>query len=529
MKNIQQTSQVLAYLIIPFIILVSCSEEMGEDAGLTENDKQAINTNFENLETFSQPAENPTPEEVDTSQPERDQKDNTLECYTTTFKASPGFDQMLALDPTTDVIFPGALLQGSSIPTGEYIPIVSDRAPITLSASLTNINGSPVVTVTDPSLSTVREGVKSILDQEITGSTAAKLNFEISQVYSEQHLSVALGANYRSAGQDVSSSFNFAQSAYKNKFVIKYLQIYYTIDVDPPKEPSDFFNSMTVLEELNGTLPVYVSSVFYGRMVLYTVESNYEFTEINAAFSASFTSGGGTIDANYSEIISNSTIKALVIGGSGKDAAKSIDGPGEVYDYIANGGEYSKDSPGAPISYKLRFLTKGTPVARVVMATEYNIRQCDLAYPIFNIKLNKIKLADSNDAGGNTDLYGYVGGRLSLDGTWVKNGNDVLDVYWGRNEGSPLNFKGTHQVNDEINIEVYKPDYEKDYIQLYGKLYDKDFLEDDYLGNRTFEVKLRNLQLNQPYLVNNKDEPKLIFDEQSGQKVEVYFSITRIK
>ncbi len=515
-------------IICCLFLLLSCSD--GDVAGplISPEEAQEFNTMVDDLETFSQPEEKSEPEEVDTSNPARDDVDESLECTTITYQAAPGFDQMLAIDPTTDVIYPGALLQGTSIPTGEYIPIVSDRAPITLSASLTNISGSPVVTVEDPKLSTVREGVKSILDQEITGATPAEINFEVSQVYSEEHLSLALGANYEGATKQVSASFNFAQSTYSNKFVIKYLQVYYTIDVDAPDEPSDFFRTLPALANLGGTLPVYIASVAYGRMVIYTVESNYQFTDIDAAFRASFASGDGSIDASYSEIISSSSIKALVIGGSGADAAQAINGPQEVYNYITNGGDYSKDSPGAPLSYKLRFLTPGTPVARVVLSTEYNVRQCDLAYPVFRILLNNIKLEDSNDGDGNTDLFGYVGGRLSYNGSWVRRNDDVMDVYWGRSESSALNFRGTHTVNDRIDIEVYRPDYDEDYIQLYGRLTDKDVFEDDFLGSRTFEVKLSDLQINVPYLVSG-DEPRLIFDEQTGQRVVANFSIVRTR
>lgn len=75
-----------------------------------------------------------------------------------------------------------------------------------------------MVTVQDPKLSTVREEIKTILDQEVTGATPARINFEIKQVYSSKQLNVAIGANYRSAGVSVSGTFDFNQSTFKPEF-----------------------------------------------------------------------------------------------------------------------------------------------------------------------------------------------------------------------------------------------------------------------------------------------------------------------
>jgi thiol-activated cytolysin len=460
-------------LLLAFIILSAC----GKDTEEANSFDETVNA----LDTFEQEAELSSPEVIEQSDPELDESTG-VECYTTTYNAAPGFDELLALDPTSDVIYPGAMLEGNSIPTGEYIPINTDRAPITLSISLQNLSGSPVVEIEDPKLSTVRTGIKSILDQDVVSATPAKINYEIKKVYSEQHLNIALGANYRSAGNSVSGSFNFSNSEYKNRFVLKYLQVYYTIDMDSPEKPSDLFNNIPDVSDLGATAPVYVSSISYGRMVLYTIETNRSETEINAAFNASFNSGGGSLDADYQKTIDESNIKALVIGGSGAAASQTIQGPGEVYNFIAEGGDYSKDSPGAPLSYKLRFVKQGTPVARVVLSTEYQIRNCEFVSHRYYVEINSIECKDCKEV-GKPELYGTIS---------AVDMNNKQIVKWSKTKDNAVKVENDKYTISGVNgtVDLYKPNQTDDYIKLSAELFEKDAFSDDDFGKKTLKVKL---------------------------------------
>ncbi len=508
------TKPALYLPLFAFVLLsFSCNKE--ENEGPSTEDTTTFNIAINNLSPFAQPEVVPEPVELGTSGGARDDANPALECYTTTYKVAPGFDEMLALDPTTDVIYPGAMLLGASIPTGEYIPVIADRTPITLSISLQNLSGSPVVEVEDPKLSTVRESIKSILDQEVTSATPAKLNFEISEVYSEQHLRVALGANYRSAGNSVSAAFNFSQSTYSNRFLIKYIQTYYTIDMDPPAGPSDLFRSLPEISTFGSASPVYVASMAYGRMVLYTVETNRSFTDVNAAFNAAFAAGEGSIDTEYQQTINSSNIKAVVIGGSAASAAQIVNGPTEVYNYIAEGGNYSKESPGAPLSYKLRYLKAGTPVASVVLSSEYAVRTCDLAYPKFRIRITSLKCNDCPEV-GDPEIYGRITGRAYVNGSatgakaeWSRSRDDAWEIHEGQEYGLSIT----------ADPELYRPDYATDYIKVDGWLKERDAGDDDDLGADSFIINLKDLQLNAPYY------GLLTF---SGN-VDVEFSLERVR
>lgn len=517
----------VSFLSIALVAFNACSKD---DTG-TNPDKpnfsteEALSFNSEvaKLSGFSQPEELVSPIEIDQSGSERDTDDRTLECFTKTFKASPGYDEMISLDPTTDVIFPGALLKGESIPTGEYIAITANRAPITISASLTNISGSPVVEISDPKLSTVREGIKEILDQEVTGGTPARISFELKQVYSEQQLSAAIGVNYRSTGQSVSSNLSFNSTTKKNKFVLKYLQTYYTLDMDLPDDPSDLFTSLPNLDVLGSTAPVFVSSVAYGRMVLYTIETNSSETEVYAAFDAAFkkplSETNGSVEAGYVNTIRESTIKALIIGGSGASAANAINGPAEVFEFISEGGDYTRDSPGAPLAYKLRFIKKGTPVARVVLISEYPVRTCDLAYPEYLVTIVNITSGQPSDI----ELHGDVGIRLKIQGGYLDINNNGIDdgPLWSKNDNNWVAVQNdkTITLNDDYTLKPYRPNMSTDFIEYYGELFDKNIIGSANLGDKTGSIKLDKLE------IGIENEVSLDFDDD----VTVSYSIQRIK
>ncbi|PRX54795.1 thiol-activated cytolysin family protein [Flagellimonas meridianipacifica] len=510
-----------AVLGTALLFFYSCSSSETDDLPITDDemvidedddtdvDSANFNAELAKLQNFVQPMELNEPELIeDSSDPSRN---GQFECVVQKFKAAPGFDEMLALDPANGVIYPGAMLKGESIPTGEYIGINGGRAPITLSISLENIDGTASVEVEDPDLDGVRNSVNSLLAQGVNGATPADLNFTIQEVHSEEQLDIALRANYRSRNKDISGSFDFESSEYNYKYVVKFFQEYYTIDMTlpPNDDPGSLF---TELPNLDNTSPVIVSSVVYGRMVLYTVESNYSTLDVKSAFALSFSqgssSGEGGLDVDYKKIISESKIEALVIGGSAEDAVGVIEGPSGVYSYIINGGNYSKDSPGKPLAYTLRYIKRDFPIARVVLTSEYPVRTCDLAWPEYELKL--VKIAGSTLT--NRELYGNLEIRMysDADRDFVRDDTQnpgVDNAWWNRENKSSerVNVKRGEEnaytfdddpVDDEFfeyDIEPYRPDKSKDYFEYRGHLYDNEFIGFDDLGAKSKRAYLDNL------------------------------------
>lgn len=209
----------------------------------------------------------------------------------------------------------------------------------------------------------------------------------------------------------------------------------------------------------------------YGRMIIYTIETNYSSTEINAAFEASFAGSSGSGSVDYTEVFSSSSIKALIIGGSGESAANTVTNPSEVYEYISAGGNYSKDSPGAPLSYKLRYI-KNNAVARVVLSSEYFVRSCDLAWPKFSIELKSIKCVSCQDGDGSAgEVYGQIWGYVKVNNKEV---SPRVDWNKNRNQYERIGKGKTASIGQVKIVELYRPDYDVDHVLMGGKMREHD-------------------------------------------------------
>ncbi|MFY0714283.1 thiol-activated cytolysin family protein [Seonamhaeicola sp. NFXS20] len=522
MKTQLLTSKPIKLGVIFCIVLFTffcCSTEStneGDDTLISEEELTEINDFLASLSNFSQEEAKPDQEFIEEVSKERE--GNTNECVVEKYKMAPGFDEMILLDPTSDVIYPGAMLKGESIPTGEYIGITGERTPITLSVSLENLNGKPSTVIKEPNIATVREGVKDMLQQGVTGSASAKVNFTTEEVYSEEHLNVALGASYSKGKNSISGSFNFNSSEKQYKYVIKYLQVYYTIDltIEDTQNPGKLFTSVP---NLNSTSPVIVSSVKYGRMLLYTVETNSKFTDTQAAFNAAFNDGTAGASGEHESFWNSSTVKALVIGGSSGDAAKVVSGPQGVYNYITEGGEYSVDSPGAPLGYTLRYIREGFPIANVVLSSEYNIRTCYEAYQKYGVELHGFNCVDNDGESGKLEIYGSMTGEI------YQNKTRINDVFWSRLEENPLNVDENtfYNVNvDAMEVELYKPNLETDYVEIWAEFSEKDAFDDDDFGSVSKKIFLKDVQDSKtPYIrLNLQDDP--------GSDMRAYFYVWRI-
>lgn len=379
----------LPLVVILGLMLVQCGDDKVTNSNATSIDENlAALSHLDQVEPFT---ERPVGEAgLDTYEVDG----RTYECSVQEYEVAAEFNEQITLNPTSDILWPGALIDGATIETGEYIPIITPRRPVTISISLENLDRVSA-TVENPKLSTMREAIADILAQEVTGATPARVDTYIEDVYSESQLSIALGVTYNDGLTKVKGEFNFNNHEILSRTVVKFLQVYYTIDIDMPAKASDLFPSEVTWKDLRGQIsggisPMYVSSIAYGRMALFTVESTYSSTQVGLALSSSMKAINTNVDleTEYQEVLANSTMKATIIGGSGADAVGVINGFEGLKTYITQGGNYSKDTPAAPLAYKLRYLCdNGT--CRIVMADNYFVRSCEELLPGYYGVLNR--------------------------------------------------------------------------------------------------------------------------------------------
>jgi thiol-activated cytolysin len=408
-------------------------------------------------------------------------------CTYRSYTETRHFDEVVAFQPNSATLWPGAVVRGRDAVEGLLTPVSVELAPVTFSVSLENTSGSPVGRMDSPSLSAFREERNRILAGDLSGSAPANVAFEISQVHSSTQLSLELGGSVSWFGGSVGSTFDFNSSEAATKVLIDFVQAYYTIDVDTKSRPSSFFGGNVTVDALSQfanqeSPPLYVQSITYGRRVIFSLETSETYSDIAAAVSASFDAimagGEGSLSSRHKNMLSESKMKALIVGGNGTDAVGAINGIDGLKEYILSGGEYAKDSPGAPIAYKLAYLDNS--IARLAFASDYTERVCFRNRATVTAQL--LNISGEGDYAGSEllgDVFVYLPNEMTSGGCEAKELATQLKLldyaYW---YGGPLEPQRAYDV----------PAGEGKSICLFAQMWDDDWTEYEFLGSDAVEI-----------------------------------------
>ncbi|HUS28898.1 MAG TPA: thiol-activated cytolysin family protein, partial [Kofleriaceae bacterium] len=194
-------------------------------------------------------------------------------------------------------------------------------------------------------------------------------------------------------------------------------QLYYTVDVDPPNLPHEFFAPTVTADDVSQVVseqnpPVYVSSIGYGRQVIFTFESDLAKSELEAALQFAYKGGAeisGSTSLTHQEVLSHTHTTAFILGGDAGEAAQvAIGNYDQLKAFIGRGGNYSKDSPGAAIAYKLSYVRDHTPV-QISYGSDYTQHTCSRMTQKLRVVLEKIKVDSAgSDVGSNLEIFGSV-------------------------------------------------------------------------------------------------------------------------
>lgn len=224
------------------------------------------------------------------------------------YEQAKEYENQLLFTENDEVFYPGALLKSKTVVDGSYSAIFAPRKPYTISTSLTGDKTS--IMVENASLSAARNAISELLNKNFN-APPANITYNSYEVHDEQHLKLALGASYTGAINSVKGNVNFKYETEKTRYIVKIEQVFYTIDVDAPQKPSDFFKEdFDFQKELGSEKPIYISSIKYGRVLLLGIESSLTKTEVEAKINASFLSGKVSAEA---ETAFNDLKKALLL------------------------------------------------------------------------------------------------------------------------------------------------------------------------------------------------------------------------
>jgi thiol-activated cytolysin len=423
------------------VSLLGCTVEVG---GMMEPLDEDIDAYIESLPYL--PVD---PAQVVQGAASQAERDGDYQCTTENLKETRQYDRIVAYAANSDSLWPGALVAADSVLTGLFTQMVLPRAAQTISVSLENLGGGKTAEIKEPSLSAYRDALAGILDAEITGSTPANLYSEIEQVHSEQQLNMALGiqASWGLGVASLKSSFSFSDTKIRSRYLVKYTQTYYTVDLDAPQSPSALLRADVKLADVQSQMdaahpPVYVSSISYGRMILFTFESEYSAEEMGAALEFAYSGGydvSGQVSVTYKDILAKSKITAFILGGNAGAAATTIDSYDKLMAFIKDGGNYSRESPGAPIAYKLNYLKDNSP-ARMSYTTDYDLKTCTRVSQKVRVVLNSIFVDSAGgDAGDDLELYGNITVEATDAFTpFTKGSSSYATIHEGTMFGQPI-------------------------------------------------------------------------------------------
>jgi hypothetical protein len=312
-------------------------------------------------------------------------------CSTTPYSIAKNPTEMALFNPDASVLWPGALIRGGShlaVGSLELLALSRERrAPLGISIQGGGVLGIPdgvSTVVAQPVGSTIREGINQLvanaLGAEVAGGAGAS-SFTSVESHSTSQALVSLGLDARYLGAEASARLDYSKDASEHTYTAYFVQRLFTIAVDLPERPSSLFADgvsgadLQALGISGSNLPLYIDSVSYGRILMFSFASSDSRERIEAALEFSYSSppGGvaGYVEAQLQETLSNARIEVFALGGPNTGVQNLIrDGSLESYfkeELAINQVE--------PISFTLRNLADNR-LSKVGDTTSYDVRTC---------------------------------------------------------------------------------------------------------------------------------------------------------
>ena len=290
-------------------------------------------------------------------------------------------------------IWPGALIQGKSLETGSLKPLSvgQKRAPITLTMNL--VLNQTSVTI-DPNSANAQQAISDFMiaaGNMPEGVGTGTMNFRIEEAttfeQSMRQMGVSAGFTEPQSNVGLEGSLNVSKSrsSKTHTVVARFVQEMFTVRVadDLIQSPADFFSSdfsASDLEELEKkgeigaeNIPIYIESVTYGRIMLFSLESQTveSANKLEAALAATmdkYAKAGGELEDGHEEIFSTASYKIFSAGGTG-DAANAMIGNLDWSKFFVD----SPASTAVPISFVAKTVKDKKPVD-LVFNLKYEIR-----------------------------------------------------------------------------------------------------------------------------------------------------------
>ncbi len=371
-------------VIIPVgIFMMSCSSDDNSPTGPTMANVNTFMASLPAWDVFCPPAtdcDSATGETIE----DLDMAQGTF-CRTTPCSITETPEQIVTYGTFSNILWLGGLIQGNSYAGGvgsmEELPI-RQRAPLTIGVNL--LTGDSVsAVVQSPTAATVGQAIGNLVATAVGHGYhgGSSIYFTQKQMYSLKQGMLSLGLSAKYMGSEVSNKLDITAVQRKNTITAYFKQLMFETYIVQPQTPSAFFSDAFTQERLQEqvnlgyigptNLPVYVSRIQWGRIMLLTMSSDSSVLDMSNALKATHSAFSIELNAKYQHILQTAEMEVVTFGGDDANALAMIRS-GNISSYFTSSPDLTT---AFPIAYALNNLADNSQ-AKVGETTTYELKEC---------------------------------------------------------------------------------------------------------------------------------------------------------
>lgn len=387
MKNFHTLISKFLILILGFLLLHSCNEI----------DYSEVNNINKEASSFGSIYEGPASKLIKLQTNLASSK-ITSYCQEIVESQEKTFDNFSSLGAGVNLMWPGNLIQGKTIKTGDMASIpIGENGRNAIEVKVDAFSSSSSVPSSQVIESPTAGKVQSSLEKIIEGYYNSKTNFpanysiDIQRAFSSKQLQLALNIGFTGGnGLGLSGSFGLSFNKNKTYYAVTLKQKFFQVSVYPksgikgdlgwvrkdyPEAEIDKYVSID-------NPPVYISTVTYGRLYTLVYESDENSYKIEQALNFAYKNPTASISGDqkleYTNLLQKARVYVKQLGGNATEGLESSLGTlagnfESVRKFIVDGAEVSKNNPGYPIEYTAINVNSNLPVTvKVEDTVKYN-------------------------------------------------------------------------------------------------------------------------------------------------------------
>jgi hypothetical protein len=319
---------------------------------------------------------------------EVDPADPTRECRYEYHDLADSPEEIVTFGLSSSALWPGVLIQGDGFAGGlttmQQLPI-RQREP---AAVFVDFGRHDIRrTVNYPTPGNLAAAVGDIIEQAGIGGyqPGTDVFYESTETFGSDQMALHLGLLAKYMKSSLKAKLDMERSATESTLTIYFKEAAFDAVMEQPQTPGEIFSddlTQALLDrqidlgrlDHEHNIPVYVSSVTYGRILIFSITSSASIADLTAAVEGVY--NGGTFKASaearavWRQVRQSSRTRLITVGGSSAAAAAAIRS-GDFTRYFTVDPALSEF---VPISYVLRDL--GGAQAYLGETTEYAVREC---------------------------------------------------------------------------------------------------------------------------------------------------------